>query len=177
MCQHISRMNITLIGMPGSGKSFVGQKLATSLGFTLLQVDKLIEREYDLPLPQILEKLGKEAFLDTEAQTVLKNTEAQDNLVISPGGSVIYRPEAMDHLKKISKIFYLKVPLKVLEERIGNVPRGVVLAENTAFADLYAERTPLYEKYADVVLDGDADVESISEDIASAIGEVPKIPN
>ncbi len=173
-------MNITLIGMPGSGKSFVGKKLADQRGFTLVQVDKMIEQEFSLPLPQVVEKLGNEAFLDKEAEIVMKSTSTQNNLVVSPGGSVIYRQQAMDHLKNISRIFYLKVPLKVLEERIADVPRGIVNAKNKTFADLFFERTPLYEKFADYALNGDSAPENIVNEILlvvdpSASDDAPKI--
>lgn len=165
-------MNITLIGMPGSGKSFVGKQLADRLGFTLIGVDKIIEKEFGLRLPQVVETLGNERFLDTEAEAVLKHTSGLNNLVISPGGSVIYRRQAMEHLKKISTVFYLNVPLDVLEERIGTVPRGVVIAKGKTFADVYAERAPLYEKSADYVLQGDSDPETIIETIRSTMNGI-----
>ncbi len=95
----------------------------------------------------------------------MKHTVAQYRLVVSPGGSVIYRQQAMDHLKNMSKIFYLNVPLEVLEERIADVPRGIVNAKNKTFADLYVERTPLYAKFADHTLNGNADPDSVVNEI------------
>ncbi|RJQ33055.1 shikimate kinase [Candidatus Parcubacteria bacterium] len=154
-------MNITLIGMPGSGKSFIGKQLADRLGFSFIEIDKIIEKEFDRPLQQIVEKLGNEVFLGKEAQTTIESTTGRNRLVVSPGGSVIYRGNSMDHLKKISLVFYLKVPLEILKRRIGNVPRGVVIAENKTFADLYVERVPLYEKYADYVIEGNEDPQCI----------------
>jgi shikimate kinase len=162
-------MNITLIGMPGSGKSFIGKKLADHFRFSFIEIDKIMEQQFSLPLQQIVEKLGNEAFLDKEAQTIIESTSDRNSLVVSPGGSVIYRENAMDHLKKISIVFYLRVPLKTLEERIGNTPRGIVIAENKTFADLYEERAPHYEKHADYVLEGDKSPENIIEAIVSAL--------
>jgi len=164
-------MNITLIGMPGSGKSFIGRKLAERSGFSLVDVDKVIEKEAGLSLQQLVEKMGSEEFLDCEAEAAIKSTENRDNLVISPGGSIIYRARAMAHLKNISKIFYLKVPLETLEARIGSVPRGIVIAENKTLADLHDERVPLYEKYADYILKGDTGPESIIKHILSKVSE------
>lgn len=161
-------MNITLIGMPGSGKSFVGRKLADRLGFTLVDVDKVIEQKFGLPLQQVVETLECEAFLDTEAEMVVTSTDGKDTMVVSPGGSVIYRERAMNHLKNISKVFYLDVPLRVLEKRIGGVPRGIVVAGNKTFADLYNERIPLYRKYADYTLNGDDDPEHIIKAIINS---------
>ncbi len=155
--------------MPGSGKSFVGKQLAEHLGFTLIETDKIIEREFNLPLQQVAEKLGNEAFLDKEAETVIKSTYARKNIVVSPGGSVIYRQETMYHLKKLSRVFYLNVPLEILERRVGNVPRGIIITENKTFADLYTERTPIYEASADYVLNGNHDPEVIVKEILSKI--------
>src|SRR5437868_569353 len=99
-------MNITLIGMPGSGKSFVGKKLADRLGYKFVELDKILEQEYRLPLQQVVEKLGAELFLDREAEITISQTKGQDSLVVSPGGSVIYRASAMQHLRGVSKIIY-----------------------------------------------------------------------
>lgn len=158
-------MNITLIGMPGSGKSFVGKKLAEQLRFSFIDIDKVIERDFDLQLQQVVEELGREEFLDKEAQTIIENTDTLNDLVVSPGGSVVYRQEVMEHLKRISTVFYLKVSLEVLEKRIGNSLRGIVISKNQTLADLYIERTPLYEKFASYTLDGEMSPEIIVETI------------
>ncbi len=162
------RMNITLIGMPGSGKSFIGAKLAAQLGFSLVETDAMLEKNFAMPLQKIVETLGDHEFLDKEMQMVISGTAGRNDTVISPGGSVIYRQTAMKHLKNISRIFYLRVPLAVLEERIGGKPRGIVVAENRTFADLYAERLPLYEKFADEIIAGDADTDYIVASIISS---------
>ena len=74
--------------------------------------------------------------------------------MIAPGGSVIYGEEAMKHLKEISEVVYLKMSYEEMERRIGNVvDRGVALKPGFTLRDLYNERVPLYEKYADIVID------------------------
>lgn len=164
-------MNVALIGMPGSGKSFVGKKLAGQLGYEFIELDKVLEQKYDLPLQQVVEMLGTQSFLDKEAEITIEQTSDRDNLVISPGGSVIYRTSAMEYLKKVSTLIYLQVSLDVIKERIGNTPRGIVNIDNKNLAELYAERTPLYEKWADYTVNGDYDAKVVAADILNAIRE------
>ncbi len=162
-------MNITLIGMPGAGKSFVGKRLAEKLNFEFVELDKVIEEKYKAPLQQIVEELGEKNFLDVESSVVIDATKNTDRIVISPGGSVVYRDVSMQHLKNISTIIYLDVPLSVLENRIGDVPRGIVGNGARTFSELYRERTSLYRTWSDHVVNGDAEVDALVEDILSVI--------
>lgn len=145
-------MNITLIGMPASGKSTVGVLLAKRLGMSFIDTDILIQEQEKRLLKEIIEKEGLDGFLKVENQ-VNRDVKAE-NAVIAPGGSVIYGKEAMEHLKQISTVVYLKLEYKELEKRLGNLKdRGVVLKEGMTLKDLYEERVPLYEQYADIVVD------------------------
>ena len=77
-----------------------------------------------------------------------------ENAVIAPGGSVIYGKEAMEHLKQISTVIYLKLSYEEVEKRLGDlVDRGVALKEGMTLLDLYRERVPYYEKYADITVE------------------------
>lgn len=77
-----------------------------------------------------------------------------EHTVIATGGSVVYCDEAMEHLRSIGKVVYLKLSLKAVSRRLGNLKgRGVLLKDGQTLQDLYEERTPLYEKYADIVVD------------------------
>lgn len=167
-------MNITLIGMPGAGKSHVGKKLAAHLEFVCLEIDEILEKEYRLPLPQVVAKLGDKKFLQREAEVVISQTRGRDDLAISPGGSMVYRAAAMKHLKRISKIIYLKVPLEILEKRIGSAPRAIIGAKKKSFAEIYAERIPLYEKYADHTVDGSGTAEEVVADILRTLSMAEK---
>ncbi len=158
-------MNITLIGMPGAGKSFVGKRLAEKLYFEFLDLDKILEKKYNLPLPEIVEKYGEKDFLDKESSVVIDATNDKDRIVISPGGSVVYRDASMQHLKNISTIIYLDVPLPVLENRIGDVPRGIVGNGVRTFSELYRERTSLYRAWSDHIVDGDVEADLVVKDI------------
>lgn len=163
-------MNITLIGMPGAGKSLIGKKLADRLSYGFLDIDRVLERMYSsLPLPRLLEILGTESFLDEEARTAIRETGGIDKLVISPGGSIVYRALAIDHLKRISTVIYLEAPLDIIVRRMGAAPRGIVLAPSMTLAELYAERTPLYKNYADHTIDGSRSADIVLADILNIL--------
>ena len=145
-------MNITLIGMPGSGKSTVGAKLAADTGMHFVDVDKVIIKKTGMLLSEIIARDGNDGFRQIENRI---NAELEcENTVLAPGGSVIYGPEAMAHLREISTVVYLKIDCLALQQRLGDLTaRGVSMRPGQTFADLYNERCPLYEKYAHVVID------------------------
>ncbi len=146
--------NVILIGMPGSGKTTIGTELAEKLGYGYIDSDSVIVAREGKRLPEIIAAVGREKFLDIEAKV---NSELCANrCVIATGGSVIYREYAMQKLKTIGKIVYLKLSLATLEERLGDLKaRGVALKDGFTLQDLYEERTPLYEKYADITVELD----------------------
>lgn len=144
--------NITLIGMPGSGKSTIGVLLAKRLGYSFVDMDIVIQEKEQRLLKEIIEQEGLDGFLAIENRMNSQVTASRS--VIAPGGSVIYGKEAMEHLKSISEIIYLKLSCDQLAERLGDLKdRGVVLRDGMTIQDLYNERAPLYEAYADIVID------------------------
>lgn len=147
--------NVILIGMPGSGKTTVGTYLSELIGYGYIDSDSVIVAREGMRLSEIIEKKGTEGFLDVEAKV---NSEiCASRCVIATGGSVIYRESALEALKKIGKVVYLKLSYEEIDRRLGDLKaRGVALKEGFTLRDLYNERVPLYEKYADVVvcLDG-----------------------
>lgn len=146
--------NVTLIGMPGSGKSTIGVILAKALRYQFLDTDLLIQKEENRSLAEIIAQEGTERFKEIENR-VNASVHVTDT-VIAPGGSVIYCDEAMKHLRSIGKVIYLKLSLESVSARLGNLQdRGVLLKEGQTLKDLYEERVPLYERYADVVVDED----------------------
>lgn len=144
--------NIILIGMPGVGKSTVGVILAKVLGYQFVDADLLIQQQENRLLKEIIAEEGEKGFLDIEGRV---NAGIQtEKAVISTGGSVVYSKEAMEHLREIGTVIYLKLSYELLKERLGNLhERGVVLKEGQTLLDLYNERVPLYEQYAHVVVD------------------------
>ena len=144
--------NIVLIGMPGVGKSTIGVILAKILGYHFLDSDLVIQEREERLLHQIIAEEGTEGFLKIEnevnASLDVKKT------IIATGGSAVYGKEAMEHLKEIGEIVYLKADYDTIRRRLGNLEkRGVALKSGQTLKDLYDERTALYEKYADVIVD------------------------
>ncbi len=144
--------NITLIGMPGSGKSTVGVLLAKTLGYRFLDADLLIQQREGALLQDILDQRGVEGFLDVE-EDVIRSLDCTGT-VIAPGGSAVCREGAARRLKELGLVVYLHVPLAELERRISNITtRGIAMAPGQTLADVYAVREPLYRKYADLTVD------------------------
>lgn len=144
--------NVTLIGMPGSGKSTVGVLLAKTLGYRFLDADLLIQQREGALLQDILDQRGVEGFLDVE-EDVIRSLDCTGT-VIAPGGSAVCREGAARRLKELGLVVYLHVPLAELERRISNITtRGIAMAPGQTLADVYAVREPLYRKYADLTVD------------------------
>lgn len=144
--------NIVLIGMPGVGKSTIGVILAKVLGYQFLDSDLLIQKQENKKLYQIINEKGPEGFMKVEDR--VNASIETERTVISTGGSVVYCENAMKHLKSIGTVVYLKLPLDELSKRLGNLRgRGVLLKEGQTLGNLYEERVPLYEKYADITVD------------------------
>lgn len=144
--------NVVLIGMPGCGKSTVGVILAKILGYSFLDSDLLIQEKEGRLLSEIIEQDGLEGFNELENRI---NASINVNCsVIATGGSVVYGKEAMEHLKKIGTVVYIRLPYEEIANRLGDLTkRGVSIKEGQTLLDLYNERVPLYEKYADIIFD------------------------
>lgn len=148
----MNKQNVVLIGMPGVGKSTVGVILAKVLGYEFVDSDLLIQKAEKRLLREIIAQEGQAGFLKIENR--VNASIDMEKTVIATGGSVVYCTEAMEHLKKIGTVVYLKLDYEILKKRLGNLRcRGVVLRKGQTLKDLYDERTPLYEKYADIVVD------------------------
>ena len=144
--------NLVLIGMPSSGKSTAGVLLAKRIGFGFIDTDLIIQGEQGALLSQIIEREGAEGFLAIEER--VNAGIAAMRCVIATGGSVCYLPRAMEHLKKLGTVVYLELSEEEVARRVPDfVRRGVVMRGNIrTLKELYAERVPLYEKYADVTV-------------------------
>ena len=143
--------NIVLIGMPGAGKSTVGVVLAKRLGYRFIDSDLVIQEKYGKLLHELIEENGVEGFWQIENH--INASLETDRSVIATGGSVIYGRSAMEHLRKIGTVVYLQLSCQEIAERLGDLnARGVTLKPGQTLEDLYAERVPLYEKYAHVTV-------------------------
>lgn len=145
-------MSVILIGMPSCGKSTLGVLLAKQLGYRFIDSDLLIQEKTGKLLHDIIADEGIDGFLKTENSVNASITDTK--AVIATGGSVIYGKEAMENLKKLGKAVYLRLPYELMLERLGDYShRGVVIPGGGTLLDMYNERAPLYEKYADITVE------------------------
>lgn len=149
----MQKQNVTLIGMPGSGKSTLGRTLAESLSYHFIDTDEVIMETYHKTLMELIDQYGTDGFIETEGKVI--QSIHTNQAIISTGGSAVYHAAAMEYLKSTGLVVYLHHNLHDLEQRVGNlVTRGVVChAGCKTLQDLYKERCPLYETYADLTVD------------------------
>lgn len=165
----MNKRNITLVGMPGVGKSTVGVVLAKVLGYRFVDSDLEIQEQTGKLLHELISELGDEGFLKLEDQV---NAGLQvTNSVIATGGSAVYGQKAMEHLREISMVIYLRLSCESLKERLGDLhERGVVLKPGQTLEDLMEIRGPLYEKYADLIIEEeDLDIRGVVKKITDAL--------
>ncbi len=173
----MTKSSVALIGMPGAGKSTVGVVLAKRLGLDFVDTDLLLQRSAGGRLQQILATEGLAGFRARE-EGVLLQLQAPHS-VIATGGSVVYGPAGMAALARQAHLVWLKLPLTELEQRIGDLAaRGVVIEPGVSFASLYTERQPLYQRYADQVVEvGGKTLEQVVTDLVERLTPLLPGPN
>jgi len=144
--------NLVLIGMPGVGKSTIGVLLAKRLNMDFLDTDVHIQSLEGRRLQELIDTRGLAAFLELEQRCVA--ALSCRGTVIATGGSVVYGPDAMAHLKAHGRCVHLWLPLQALTRRLTDLgTRGVVMEPGQSFESLYEARQPLYRQYADITVD------------------------
>ena len=157
--------NIVIIGMPGAGKSTMGVILAKALGRNFIDTDIVIQENAGQLLQEIIDTGGAGAFLRIEKKAILSLHFR--NAVVATGGSVVFSRRAMEHLKRDGVVIYLKISFEEMEKRLKNITtRGIVLVAGQGLRDMYDQRVPLYEKYADIT------IECSDEDFEDCVGSV-----
>ena len=145
--------HISFIGMAGCGKTTIGKALSIELSLSYVDTDKLIENQFKQSLEDIKQSNGYKFVRKAEEEIILG---LKNNIeIISTGGSAVYSESAMSHLQSFSKIIYISTHLSVIKERIGDGQgRGFAAPNEMSIEDVFYEREPLYNKWADKTVDG-----------------------
>ena len=167
----MDKSNVVLIGMPGSGKSTCGVIAAKVMLKNFFDTDLLLQGLEQSRLQELIDSKGTDYFYEAEEKAILSlNIEAT---VIATGGSVIYSEKAMEHLRSLGTVVYLHLSYETMLKRINNfTTRGIVIKEGTTLLDMYNERLPLYEKYADVIVE--CDNNTVEETVKEIVDLVQK---
>ena len=163
--------NIILIGMPGAGKSTLGIVLAKIMNYDFMDADLVIQNQCDKTLQKLIDACGPEGFIEVENQ-ILSDIQASQS-IIATGGSAVYSDEAMRHLAEIGTVVYLQISYDELVSRLHDLQeRGVVLKGGIGMSlrELYDERKPLYEQYAEITIDvNDLSITAAARKVADAL--------
>ena len=166
----MKKNNIILIGMPGVGKSSVGVILAKILGYRFLDSDLVIQEKEGKLLHEIISERGLDGFISVENR--INASIECEKCIVATGGSAVYGYDAMEHFKEIGTVVYLKADYETIANRLGDLAaRGVAMKEGQTLKDLYEERVPLYEKYADIIVD-ESGCSSVRETISKLLEEI-----
>ncbi len=153
MVKSNSKKGITFIGMPSSGKSVTGKQLAQKLNWKYIDLDKLIFEKEGIHHSEILATKGDKAleFIEEKHTTAL----VFENLIFSPGGSIIFSPKAMQKIKRETLVIHLGVNEEQIKKRLGKnlYKDGIIGLETKGLTKIIEERLPLYKKYADLYID------------------------
>lgn len=148
-------MSITLVGMPGCGKSTVGRHLARHLGSRLVDSDHEIEKRIGMPIRSWFEAHGEAAFRDIEQQ-VIEQLSAEDDIVLATGGGAVLRAANREHLHRRTHVFYLRSTPEELFRRLRHDthrPLLQVADPLRRLRELYRERDPLYRQVAHYIVE------------------------
>ena len=157
--------------MPGCGKSTVGVLLAKSLLLHFTDTDLLLQNEYGTSLCAMIDEYGLDGFKMRENK--LLSGLSCDKTVIATGGSAVYCDSGMENLKKKGICVYLKLSPEEIERRIDNITtRGIAMEKGSTILDLYLERAPLYEKYADITVE--CEKKTVEETLLTVVEAVKK---
>ncbi|MFH1639800.1 MAG: shikimate kinase [Chloroflexota bacterium] len=144
--------SIVLIGMAGVGKSTVGRLLSCALRCRFIDVDDDIVAKSGKALQDIIDDDGEEALLQIEKQRMFA-IDMSCPVVVAPGGSIIYHPDLMEHLKQHATLVYLEDSFETITARLGDISkRGIIGLKSKTLKEIHEERKPLYSRWADLTL-------------------------
>ena len=166
------RTNIVLIGMPGSGKSTVGQMIAEQLSLEFADTDTLIETQQGR-IADIFAAQGEAIFRQMEL-TASRHAAQRQSTVISTGGGIVQTSAAMDALKQTGIVVYIDRPLDTLLQEVDTSSRPLLAGGREQLITLYNKRHALYRQYADLTVVNDGTAQQCAKDILSKLEELKK---
>lgn len=150
-----TRTTVSLVGLPGSGKSTVGRQLARRFQLSFLDTDHVIEERLGCSIREYFEREGEERFRDLE-QSVIDELTASHQGVLATGGGAVLRPANRAHLHERTQVVYLRsTPEEVFRRLRHDVNRPLLQVADPLgrLRDLYAVRDPLYREAAHFVIE------------------------
>ena len=158
------KSGITLIGLPGSGKSTLGVQLAKSRAQDFLDTDIELQKQIDAPLQVYLDQFGIDALKLAESNCICNL--APQNCVVATGGSAVYSADAMAHLGQFGSIVYLEISYATMMERLGDcADRGIAADLSEGLQPMFEERVGLYRRYAQIVVDANPSVPQVLQSL------------
>lgn len=149
-------MNIVLIGLRGSGKTKLGQTIATELNWNFIDLDNEIEKNQKMDIPQIVKKNDWNFFRKIE-KAIIETLSTTNNTVIATGGGAILDKKNVINLKKIGQLIYLHIKPEIAAQRIKNSKNRPPLTTNQSVLDemeeLYEERHKKYLNAANLIIE------------------------
>ena len=147
-------MSIVLTGMPASGKSVLAKLLSKELGMPYIDIDKVIENKETMLIKDIFAKHGEAYFRDLETKTILS---ISSGFIVSTGGGAVLRPENINHLKSIGKIFFINRNIELI--RKANHLNRPLLNNLKNIENIYNSRLDIYKSTADFIIDNNSTLE------------------
>lgn len=146
---------IVLIGFMGAGKSSVGRRLQECTAFPRFDTDEMIAAKFSLPIAQIFEIHGEDAFRDAEGE-MLRTFDPNRKAIIVTGGGILLRPGNREFVPRLGTVVYLHADEETLFARISRRSSRPLLRTDTpreTMRELLQIRLPLYEEMADLTID------------------------
>ena len=146
---------LTLIGLPGSGKSTVGRQLARRLDLPVIDTDHAIEQRIGCSIREFFEREGETAFRDIEESVIAQLAQGGD-AVLATGGGAVLRPANREHLRSAGQVIYLRSTPEEVFRRLRHDQNRPLLQVGDPLAklrSLYEERDPLYRQTAHFIIE------------------------
>lgn len=167
-----NKLNITLCGMMGSGKSIIGKILAKKINYNFIDIDQLIEKKTNKPIINIFKEKGEDYFRDLEEKITVKILKNKKT-IISLGGGAIVNKNIRNSIQKNSYNIYLKVSINILNKRLKYSKKRPLIIKNdlnNTLVDLIQKREKFYNK-ADLVITNETNINDSIENIIKKINQ------